>query len=92
MIWILAIIIVVSFIFAIKKVFLDRDTYGCFFDIIMILLLIVFCFLTSKNQKDVTFLAIENSSLSTTFTVEAFEQQISYNRDEKITKLNVHTQ
>lgn len=83
MIWILAIIIVVSFIFAIKKVFLDRDTYGCFFDIIMILLLIVFCFLTSKNQKDVTFLAIENSSLSTTFTIETFEQQVFYNRDEK---------
>ena len=83
MIWIIAIMIVVSFIFVIKKAFFDRDTYGCFFDIIMILLLIVFCFFTFKNQKDVTFLAIENSSSSNTFTVDVFEQQLSYNRDEK---------
>lgn len=82
MIWILAIMIVVLIVFTIKELF-NGETYGCFTGVMMVLLLIVCCFFMSESKKDVTFLASETGNSSTTFAVETFEQQISYNRDEK---------
>lgn len=83
MIWILVIMIVFLIIFTIKEIFFDCESFGCFTGILLFLLLIVSCFFISESQKDVTYLASETDSSSTTFTVETFEQQISYNRDEK---------
>lgn len=83
MIWILAIVIVVLIVFTIKKVFFDGELFGCFTGVLLFILLIVSCFFISESKKDVTYLANETVSSSTTFTVETFEQQIFYNRDEK---------
>lgn len=82
MIWILAIMIVVLIVFTIKE-FFNGETYGCFTGVMMVLLLIASGVLISTFEKDITFFAKETVNSSTTFTVDAFEQQISYNRDEK---------
>ena len=87
MIWILAIMIVVLIVFTIKEVFFDGELFDCFTGVLLFLLLIVSYFFISESQKDVTYLASETSSSSTTFTVETFEQQIFYNRDEKNYKI-----
>lgn len=89
MFWILAILIVVSIIIIIKAVFSGYTISGCFIGVTIVLLLIVSCFLSSESQKDVTFLAKETGSSSTTSTIETFEQQISYNRDEKNYEITV---
>lgn len=82
MVWLLLFMIVVLIIFTIKE-FLNGDSYGCYTGFMIVLLLIASCVLISMFEKDITFLATEIGNSSTTFTVDTFEQQISYNRDEK---------